>query len=144
MEKEKGRRVDNFTLVRPEHLNHHGYLFGGQMLKWVDELAWLVASLDFPGCSMVTMALDKIVFKERVAPGSILRFNVLPVRQGASSITYSVVVYADEPGADLEKIVFTTTITFVRVDATGQKTPLPKVERYRSECDTQGCGCPGE
>ena len=21
--------MDNFTLVRPEHLNHHGYLFGG-------------------------------------------------------------------------------------------------------------------
>jgi len=21
--------MDNFTLVRPEHLSHHGYLFGG-------------------------------------------------------------------------------------------------------------------
>lgn len=31
--------MENFTLVRPEHLNHHGYLFGGVLLKWVDEYA---------------------------------------------------------------------------------------------------------
>jgi len=28
--------MNNFTLVRPEHLNYHGYLFGGMILKWVD------------------------------------------------------------------------------------------------------------
>ncbi|TYB32288.1 MAG: acyl-CoA thioesterase, partial [Flexistipes sinusarabici] len=24
--------MENFRLVRPEHLNHHGYLFGGVLL----------------------------------------------------------------------------------------------------------------
>jgi acyl-CoA hydrolase len=31
--------VDNFTIVRPEHLNHHGDLFGGTMLRWIDEFS---------------------------------------------------------------------------------------------------------
>lgn len=125
--------MDNYAIVRPEHLNHHGYLFGGVVLMWVDEFAWLTASLDFPGCTMVTMAMDDIVFKHRIVNGSILRINVLPARQGNTSITYAVIIYADEPGATEEKEVFSTSITFVRVDDDGNKAALPKQERYRSE-----------
>ena len=29
--------MENYNLVRQEHLNHNGYLFGGQMLMWIDE-----------------------------------------------------------------------------------------------------------
>jgi len=121
-----------YTLVRTEHLNHQGYLFGGAMLKWADEFAWIAASRDFPGCTLVTIAMNDIVFKQRVANGSILRFQVLPLRQGSTSVRYSVEVFADEPGAAAEKRVFSTEITFVRVDAQGRKYPLPKKEKLRS------------
>lgn len=124
--------MDNFTIVRPEHLNHHGYLFGGAMLKWIDDFAWLVASRDFTGCTMVTIGMDKISFKHRVLNGSILRFNILPHRQGTTSIRYNVNVYADEPGATVEKHVFSTQITFVRVDEEGKKCALPPKTEYRS------------
>ncbi|BCR04109.1 acyl-CoA thioesterase [Desulfuromonas versatilis] len=125
--------MDNFTIVRTEHLNHHGYLFGGALLKWIDEYAWLVASLDFTGCTLVTIAMDDIQFKHRVRNGSILRFSILPQRQGRTSVTYGVEVFADEPGGPEEKKVFSTTITFVRVDEEGNSQPLPKLERMRSE-----------
>lgn len=125
--------MDNYTNVRTEHLNHHGYLFGGIMLKWVDEFAWMAASLDFPGCTMVTVAMDNIVFKQRVMNGAILRFVILPAEQGNKSVTYSVTVYADEPGAVSEKEVFSTNITFVRVDENGKAFPLPKKTKLRSE-----------
>ncbi len=125
--------MDNFTIVRPEHLNHHGYLFGGAMLKWVDEYAWLVASRDFSGCTLVTIAMDDIQFKHRVLNGSILRFNILPRQQGNSSITYAVEVFADAPGATEETKVFTTRITFVRLDEEGHAQPLARQERLRSQ-----------
>ena len=124
--------MDNFALVRPEHLNHHGYLFGGALLKWVDEFAWLVASRDFPGCTFVTVALDDIVFRHPVANGSILRFAILPVRQGRTAITYTVDVFADAPGSNSEEEVFSTHITFVRVDANGEKAPIPVKGALRS------------
>ena len=117
--------MDNFTIVRPEHLNHHGYLFGGAMLKWVDEYAWLTASRDFPGCTMVTMAMNEIVFRQRVLLGSILRFNVQPRKRGRTSISYIVEVFADEQGSSVEKKVFTTRVTFVRLDDEGKKQQLP-------------------
>ena len=124
--------MNHFTIVRPEHLNHHGFLFGGIMLKWVDETAWITASLDYPHCTLVTIAMDNILFKERVLNGSILRFDIRPLMQGNTSVRYTVEVHADEPGADVEKKVFTTTVTFVRVDGDGHKMPLPAQTTYRS------------
>jgi len=38
--------MESYKLVLPEHLNHYGYLFGGNMLKWVDEISWIAASRD--------------------------------------------------------------------------------------------------
>ena len=125
--------MDNYTIVRKEHQNHYGYLFGGALLSWVDEFAWICASLDFPGCSMVTVGMDQVSFKERVVNGSILRFNILPVHRGTSSVSYAVNVYADAPGASEEKIVFSTKVTLVRIDAEGKKSPLPDIPVIRSE-----------
>jgi acyl-CoA hydrolase len=124
--------MNNYTIVRPEYLNHHGSLFGGQMLKWVDEFAWLTAARDFTHCRLVTIAMDDIVFKHPAPIGSILRFDIRPARQGNTSITYAVEVFADAPGADEETSIFSTTVTFVRIDANGEKTPLPPRESYRS------------
>ena len=33
--------INQYKLVLPEHLNHYGYLFGGNMLKWADEYSWI-------------------------------------------------------------------------------------------------------
>ncbi len=47
--------MENFKVVRPGHLNHYDYLFGGELLKWVDEISWIAASCDYPGCKFVTV-----------------------------------------------------------------------------------------
>ena len=116
--------MDTFVLVRPKHLNHYGYLFGGQLLLWVDECAWLAASRDFPERRLVTRALDNIEFKTQVANGSILRLVSIKVRQGTTSVTYQVTVFGQKPHDPLEKEVFFTIITFVSVDENGEKIPL--------------------
>ena len=118
--------MDNFALVRPEHLNHHGSLFGGQLLKWVDEFAWMAASREFRGCKLVTIAMDRVEFRRSAPSGAILRFHVEPARLGNTSVTYSVEVFADAPGADHEVPIFSTHITFVHVDSNGVKLPLPR------------------
>ena len=116
--------MDNFTLVRPEHLNHHGYLFGGVMLKWVDENAWMAASREYPGCNLVTVGMDACRFKHRVDNGSILRFHTEKVKQGKTSVTYNVVVFADAPGEKHEKEVFSISVTFVRLNKSGRPCEL--------------------
>ena len=120
--------MDNFNLVRPEHLNHHGYLFGGVLLLWVDENAWMAATRDFPGCTFVTINMEACHFKQPVENGAILRYQMEYAEQGKTSVTYQVVVMADEPGATEEKEVFSTRITFVRLDEQGKPCSLPPIK----------------
>ncbi|WP_319560563.1 acyl-CoA thioesterase [Marispirochaeta sp.] len=117
--------MNTYTIVRMEHLNHHGNLFGGQMLKWVDENAWLTAAKEYPGCMLVTRAMDDIAFRNPVPVGAILRFDTRETRHGRTSLTYSVDVWSDEPGAREEKLVFSTSVTFACVDCEGNKAPVP-------------------
>jgi len=124
--------MNTYAIVRQEHLNHYGFLFGGALLQWVDEFAWLVASRDFPGCPLVTIGMDRINFLRPVANGSILRFSILPLEQGLTSASYAVEVFADAPGASEEVEVFSNNITFVHVDSDGNKQPLPDVGALRS------------
>ena len=127
--------MNNYAIVRQEHLNHYGFLFGGALLQGVDEYAWLVASRHFPGCPLVTVGMDKISFRKPVLNGSILRFNIRPAKQGKTSIQYTVDVYADAPGSVSEQTVFSTTITFAHVDHKGAKQALPEKDRLRSEME---------
>ena len=114
--------MDNHKLVLPEHLNHYGYLFGGYLLQWVDEYAWIAATLDYPGHNFVTVAMDRVEFRRSIRQGAILRFEVQRERVGVTSVGYLARVYdgtAPEP-------VFSTQITFVGLGPDGTKKPLPK------------------
>ncbi|MBP8303940.1 MAG: acyl-CoA thioesterase [Phycisphaerae bacterium] len=117
--------MDNHKLVLPEHLNHYGYLFGGHLLQWVDEYAWIAATLDYPGRNFVTVAMDRVEFRKSVRQGTILRVNVERVRQGTTSVEYEVRVFRrptqEEAGEDL---IFGTHVTLVSIDEQGRKRAL--------------------
>ncbi len=111
----------NHKLVLPEHLNHYGYLFGGYLLQWVDEYAYITANLDFPGHRFVTIGLDKVVFRKSIRMGSVLKFDINRLRIGNSSAGYNVKVFSDSIKSGEEELVFDTNITFVNVDKEGKK-----------------------
>ena len=112
--------MDHYKLVQPEFLNHQGFLFGGYMLKWIDELAYITAMLEHPDHRFVTVALDDVVFRHRITNGQILRFDINEAKLGNTSVEYNVRVYGEEtPAAD--DVLFETNITFVSVDEFGSK-----------------------
>jgi acyl-CoA hydrolase len=118
--------MENYKLVLPEHLNHYGYLFGGHLLKWVDEVAWIAASLDYPGCNFVTIGMDKVEFKKSVKEGALLRLEVNRAREGNTSVQYTVAVYSHDIKNGDEVPIFTTNTTFVCIDNHGKKSRLYK------------------
>ncbi|MEI7903111.1 MAG: hotdog domain-containing protein, partial [bacterium] len=77
-----------------------------------------------PGSRFVTIGVDRVEFKKGVPGGSILRFEVTRQRVGATSVTYGVKVYRREWRQSEEVLIFTTDITFVRVNENGVKIPL--------------------
>ena len=119
--------MQTHKLVLPEHLNHYGFLFGGNMLKWVDEVAWIAASLECPGRHFVTVGLDKVEFRRKVTKGAILTFSAARTRTGSTSLTFEVSVaarYTESPGEGADEPVFSTHVTLVRVDAGGRKVAI--------------------
>ena len=116
--------MESHKLVLPEHLNHYGYLFGGHLLKWVDEMGWIAASMDHPGCNFVTRAMDTVEFKSSVREGATLRLDVERKSIGTTSVTYTVEVSAGNIETGGRESVFSTNITYVCVDAEGNKRPL--------------------
>ena len=118
------RAMTSYKLVMPGDLNHYGFLFGGKMLMWVDEVAWMAVSGDYPGCNFVTVGMSEVTFHKSVHPDSVLRFETTRERVGRTSVTYRVEVFRRQMDARAETSVFTTDITFVRVGPDGEKTPI--------------------
>ena len=116
--------MESYKVVRPEHLNHYGYLFGGFLLKWVDEISWIAASRDHPGCMFVTVGMDRVEFRRSVRQGAVLRFDAQPTRRGKTSVQYEVNVYADDLETGAEEPIFSTHVSFVCLDAKGRKAAL--------------------
>ena len=113
--------METHKLVMPEHLNHFGFLFGGNLLKWTDEIAYIAVTLDYPGCNFVTVAMDKIEFRKSIREGTILCFSSNRNRIGTTSVEYVVKVTREEITTGEKELVFSTSITFVSVDEEGRK-----------------------
>ncbi len=118
--------MENFKLVLRGDLNQNGYLYGGNLLKWIDEYAWIAATLDYPGSSFVTVALDNVTFKKSIKEGSILKFVIEKSKVGNTSVQYFITVYCNtyNCSSGMEP-VFSTHVTFVNLDADGVKKNLP-------------------
>ena len=116
--------MDHHKLVQPENMNSQGSLFGGYLLKWLDEFAFITACLDYPGRRFVTIALDDVEFRHQIRCGQILRFSVNQKRIGTTSVEYFVEVFGSDESSQAEKVLFATSITFVNITEEGAKAPI--------------------
>ena len=114
--------METHRLVLPEDLNQYGFLFGGRLLRWVDEASWIAASLDHPRCRFVTIAMDKVEFRHSVREGTILSIRSEPGKVGRSSVSYEVTVRRGK--ASEGEPIFSTRVTFVNVDEAGSKVEI--------------------
>jgi len=110
---------ESTLLVRPEHLNHHGYLFGGRLLEWLDEQAYIAAiSCLKPEANLVTVGIDRVEFKYSVVQGSLLLFRSRIVHAGRTSLTVFTQVF--RKGAPADELIFRAYVTFVCLNPAGK------------------------
>ena len=106
-------KFDNYKVIKPEDLNHYGFLFGGKLLQWVDEFSWIAASIEFPKQSFVTLGMDKVEFKRGVRQGAILKFSIekIEIKKASKMFQLTTRQYLTIPTVDRE-IVMRRTVTF--------------------------------
>ncbi len=110
----------NHFLVRHQDLNHAGTLFGGRMMEWADELAYVAASLSFPGCAFVTKVFETFDFIHGPGEGAIVRINAHVVSRGNSSVRVEVSGISAADG----RPIFRTQAVMVNA-RNGRSIPIP-------------------
>jgi len=73
--------------VRPEDLNANGTLFGGSLLKWIDEEATIYAIVQMGNRRVVTKLMSEINFVASAQEGDIIEMGLTATDFGRSSLT---------------------------------------------------------
>ncbi|WP_104476618.1 acyl-CoA thioesterase [Microterricola pindariensis] len=78
--------------VRPEDLNANGTLFGGSLLRWIDEEAAIYAIIQLGNFRVVTKFISEIEFQASALQGDLIEMGLIATHFGRTSITMRAVV----------------------------------------------------
>jgi len=73
--------------VKPEDLNPNGSLFGGSLLKWIDEEAAIYAIIQLENHRCVMKYMSEIDFITSAKQGDIVEIGIEAIKFGNSSLT---------------------------------------------------------
>jgi acyl-CoA hydrolase len=113
-------------IVRHEHLNQYGNLFGGRVLAVIDELAFIACTRTYPSRNFVTRAIQHAEFLAPARLGDVLEFTFGIERVGNTSVTVRVKM-AIYNGKNVERAdSFDGAVVMVCVDEKDKPTPVGK------------------
>jgi len=110
-------------IVKYEDLNPRGTLFGGQLLKWIDEEAAIYAICQLESNMVVTKFISKIDFQASPKLGDIIEIGMERIKFGRTSITFKCNVRDKTTKQD---IITIDEVVFVLVDEYGRPKPHGK------------------
>jgi acyl-CoA hydrolase len=122
-----GTVISTRKIVAGEHLNPNGTLFGGHLMCWIDEVAFMCARRysGHPFC--VTASIDNITFRTPIHLGEHVLLTSAVNHVGQSSMYIEVTVEKEDPVT--HQLVFTNSafLTFVALDTKGRPVPVPRL-----------------
>jgi len=105
--------------VKKLDLGFHGNLFGGQLLSWIDAAVAAYAMEKCRTQSIITVAIDKCIFKKPAKEKNLVKIYAEISRIGNTSATFKVEARAYNVFRGDEVVLLETNMTFVRVDEEG-------------------------
>ncbi len=124
-------------LICPAHINHYGRLFGGHLLKWIDELAGIVA-IRHCGDTVTTAAIDNLQFHAPAYTGDMVVLRGMVTCVGRTSMEIRVDTYRESLDGTRE-MINRAYIDMVCIDCKGQPKEVPglliETEEQQKEWD---------
>jgi len=111
--------------VKPEDLNPNGSLFGGTLLRWIDEEAVIYAIVQLGNPHVVTKYISEINFVSSAQQGDIIELGITATHFGTTSLTMKCEV---RNKITRKTILSIDKLVFVNLDRDGQPTPHGKTE----------------
>ena len=110
--------------IKKSDLGFHANLFGGKLLAWLDAAgaAYAMEICDTP--RMVTVMIDKCIFKKPAKEGQLIKIYGNVVHVGNKSITFYLEARAHNVYSGNQTVILQTNIRFVRIDENGDSVTL--------------------
>ena len=110
--------------IKKSDLGFHANLFGGKLLAWLDAAgaAYAMEVCDTP--RMVTVMIDKCIFKKPAKEGQLIKIYGKVVNVGHTSITFYLEARAHNVYSGVQSVVLSTNIRFVRIDENNDAVPI--------------------
>ena len=120
------------VVMMPRDTNPHGTIFGGVILSYLDMAGSIAARREIVlrgGVGddvFVTVAVNRVEFKQPVLVGDVVRFETTVVRIGRTSITMHIKVVSERAGETIH--VTDAEVVYVGIDTRdGKRTPVELV-----------------
>lgn len=116
--------------IKGSDLGFNGNLFGGKLLYWLDSDAVAYAMQVCDTNKMVTVSVDKCVFKKSTKQGQLIKIYAEVKEVGNTSITLNVEARQHNVYHGKQLVTLSTNIKFVSIDDDGNPIPISeKVKR---------------
>ena len=117
--------------VKKSDLGFHGNLFGGKLLAWLDASAAGYAAQCCDSPRMVTISIDKCIFKRPAKEGQLIKIYGSIATIGRTSIVLKLEARSHNVYDGRQAIILSTYMTFVRIDEQGE--PIPISDRVKKK-----------
>ncbi len=129
MPKAKGKRpsdseITTARLMMPTDANVLGNVFGGAIMRYMDEIAGIVA-WRHAGSNVVTASIDRMNFYAPIFVGNLLILKASVNYVGRTSMEIGVRLEAQDPSTRKTTHTGSCYLTFVALDEKGKPTPIP-------------------
>lgn len=137
-------RTEQVHLIMREHINASGRLFGGVLLRWIDEVAGIVAMRHSGNKNVTTAAIDNLQFKKPTFEGDLLVMIGYVTYVGRTSMEVEVDSYVED-SKGMRHAVNRAFLVMVSVGEDNRPIPVPGIlieteaEKARYESGRQRC-----
>lgn len=121
------------VLMTPDKANFTGHVHGGELLKYLDQIAYACASR-YCGHYVVTLSVDKVLFKNPIFVGEFVTFLAHVNYTGNTSMEIGIKVVSEDIHKKIATHTHTCYFTMVALDENGKPTKVRPLNPQTDEC----------
>ena len=119
-------KTEQVYVIRSQHINSYGRLFGGFLMQWIDEVAGVV-SRRHSGCAVTTASVDNLSFKAGAYENDMVVLVGKLTYIGRTSMEVRVDTYIEDYEG-IRKSINRAYVVMVAVNENGEPIPVPDLE----------------
>ena len=131
MDETKEKRIsdsiaEQVYVIRPEHMNGGGRLFGGRLMEWIDEVAGLVA-IRHAQSHVITASVDNLKFIRGAYQNDLVVLIGKLTYVGTTSMEVRVDTYVEDYFEGTRRPINRAYLIMVAVDEDGKPRKVPRI-----------------